>query len=64
MVDDRAQGLIPVPMWIPQSSMSVGLVLFLVALMDELAIVLRGREPTFDQAARKRREVGDFAGEL
>jgi TRAP-type C4-dicarboxylate transport system permease small subunit len=63
-VDDRAQGLLPVPMWIPQSSMSVGLVVLFVALVDELFAVVRGREASFKKAARERREEADFSGEL
>lgn len=63
-IGDRAQGLLPVPMWIPQSSMSLGLLMFCIALIDELVVVLGGKEPTFEKAIRDRMEEGRLSGEL
>jgi TRAP-type C4-dicarboxylate transport system permease small subunit len=40
-------GVIPAPLWIPQAAMTVGAVMLVVALIDELLIVLRGGSPTF-----------------
>lgn len=42
-----SQGYIPVPLWIPQLSMSIGLAIFLIALIDDLLILLSGRLPSF-----------------
>lgn len=39
--NDRAQGLLPIPMWIPQLGMAVGALLFLIALIDDLVTGLR-----------------------
>ena len=64
LIDDLAQGMLPVPMWIPQSSMTIGLAVFLVALVDELVVVARGYEPTYEAAGRARRAEGDFSGEI
>jgi TRAP-type C4-dicarboxylate transport system permease small subunit len=64
LIDDLAQGMLPVPMWIPQSSMTIGLAVFLIALVDELVVVLRGAEPTYDAAARARHAEGNFSGEI
>lgn len=46
---DLSDGLIGVPLWIPQSSMAFGLVMMTIACLDELVRVLRGREPSFEE---------------
>ncbi len=46
--DDRATGMVPVPLWIPQSAVALGLAVLTVALVDELVTVLRGRTPTYE----------------
>jgi TRAP-type C4-dicarboxylate transport system permease small subunit len=47
-------GMIRVPLWIPQGVMTLGLVLFAVALADELVAVLTGRTPAFLAAEASR----------
>ncbi len=44
---DVSVGLVPVPIWIPQLSMAFGTVLLTVALVEQLALVARGEEPTY-----------------
>lgn len=44
---EMSQGYIAVPIWIPQTSMAIGLIVFFVALLDELILVLRGGNPAF-----------------
>ncbi len=39
-------GLVPVPLWIPQGFMALGLVVFTIAAIDDLACVLRGGRPS------------------
>lgn len=56
-----AQGLIKVPIWIPQLSFVIGVLIFLVAVLDELAAVLRGRKPAYQVADEERRARGDFS---
>ena len=41
---DMSPGLIAVPLWIPQISVGVGLIVFLVALIDALFSVIGGAE--------------------
>ena len=48
--DDLSDGLIAVPLWIPQCGMALGLIVLSVALVDELVQVLRGRQPSYDRA--------------
>lgn len=43
-----SQGLVPVPMWLPQLPMALGSVLLAIAFAERLACVLRGRP--FEQA--------------
>ena len=62
--DELAQGLLPVPMWIPQSSFALGSLLLLVAVVDELVLVLRGARPTFVTAVEERHAKGDFSSEV
>ena len=59
-----AQGLLPLPIWIPQSSFALGAVLLLVAVLDELVIVLRGGVPTFVRLVEERHAKGDFSSDL
>jgi TRAP-type C4-dicarboxylate transport system permease small subunit len=61
---DMANGLIAIPIWIPQSSFVVGAVLLFVAVVDELVRVLRGGRPAYVVAAEERRARGDFSEEL
>jgi TRAP-type C4-dicarboxylate transport system permease small subunit len=47
---DVSQGLVPVPLWIPQTGMALGLVVLLVALLDDLIVALGGGVPSYDSA--------------
>ncbi len=45
--NERAQGVLPVPMWIPQLAMAFGAIVLLVAFLDELTLAVSGRRPTY-----------------
>jgi len=62
--NDIAQGLLPIPMWIPQMSFAIARVLLVVALVDELVIVLRGGVPTFVREVEERHARGDFSSDV
>ena len=62
--NDLAQGLLPLPLWIPQLSFAFGAVLLFVAMLDELLIVLRGGRPTFVVAVEERHAHGDFSADV
>ncbi|MDD0808803.1 TRAP transporter small permease [Curvibacter sp. RS43] len=62
--NDIAQGLLPIPMWIPQMSFAIGSVLLVIALLDELIIVLRGGVPTFVREVEERHARGDFSSDV
>jgi TRAP-type C4-dicarboxylate transport system permease small subunit len=54
--NDLAQGVLAVPLWIPQLGYSVGLTILLIALLDELAHVLRGGAPRYEKPKPKTAE--------
>ncbi|MFT3779866.1 MAG: TRAP transporter small permease [Ottowia sp.] len=61
---EMATGLVVIPIWIPQSVFVVGCWLFLVALVDELAGVLRGGKPSYQRAVEERHAAGDFSSDI
>ena len=46
---DMAQGVVAVPLWIPQIGYSGGLVILAIAVFDELIHVLKGNRPTYEK---------------
>ena len=53
-LNDVSQGLVPVPLCIPQSGMALGLVVLLVAIVEDLAAVGRGAPASYEQAEARR----------
>lgn len=62
--NDRGQGLLPLPLWIPQTPVAVGSAVLTVALVDELLRVASGLVPTYVQQVRDRHAAGDYSGEV
>jgi len=62
--NEVAQGLIRVPIWIPQLSLVIGIAIFLVAVIDELVTVLRKQKPSYQLAEEARAAAGDFSEKL
>ena len=56
-----AQGLVKIPIWIPQLCFVLGVLILLVAVLDELAQVLMKRKPAYQLAEEKRRNSNDFS---
>lgn len=52
-------GVIPVPLWIPQTAMTAGLAVFLISLLDDLFALLSGRIPAYRLAEMARTEQGE-----
>ncbi|NJN40357.1 MAG: TRAP transporter small permease [Gammaproteobacteria bacterium] len=44
---DLSPGIVPVPIWIPQAAMALGLAVLAIALIDELVSLMRGGEPRY-----------------
>ena len=55
------QGLLQIPVWIPQATLVIGMCIFLVAVVDELVVVLRGQKPAYQRAEEDRIARGDFS---
>jgi TRAP-type C4-dicarboxylate transport system permease small subunit len=47
--NDMSQGVVAVPLWIPQLGFSGGLTIFWIALVDELVHVLGGNVPRYEK---------------
>jgi TRAP-type C4-dicarboxylate transport system permease small subunit len=62
--NDMANGLIVVPLWIPQLSFVVGAALLLIAVLDELVTVARGGKPGYVIAVEERHARGDFTEDV
>jgi len=62
--NEVAQGLIRVPIWIPQMTFLIGVVIFLAAVLDELVAVLKNRKPAYQVAEEQRAASGDFSETL
>ena len=56
-----AQGIIRIPIWIPQLTLVAGVLIFLVAVLDELVVVLQKKTPAYQAAEDARRAAGDFS---
>ena len=49
--NDMAQGVLAVPLWIPQLGFTGGLAILSIALIDEMVNVLRGNRPSYEQGS-------------
>ena len=47
--DDMAQGVLPIPLWIPQLGYATGLLILFVAFLDEFVHVLLGGAPRYEK---------------
>ncbi|WP_169569371.1 TRAP transporter small permease [Sneathiella limimaris] len=45
---DMSSGMVAIPIWIPQSSLLLGLAILSIALIDELILVLMGRDASYE----------------
>lgn len=48
--DEVAQGLIRIPIWIPQMSFVIGALVFFVAVLDEFIVLVSGGTPAYRRA--------------
>lgn len=62
--NEVAQGLIKLPIWIPQMSLALGVSIFFIAVLDELIAVIRRKKPAYQAAEEARRAAGDFSETL
>jgi len=62
--NEVAQGLIQIPIWIPQTSFAVGVLIFFVAVLDEFVVLVRGGVPAYEASEQDRRARKDFSETL
>jgi TRAP-type C4-dicarboxylate transport system permease small subunit len=62
--NELAQGLLQIPIWIPQMSLVLGSAIFLVAVIDELVAHLQGRKTAYQAAEDARHAAADFSDHL
>lgn len=62
--NEVAQGLITIPIWIPQLSAVAGVLILLVAVLDEFVVLMRGGTPAYQVAEDERRVSKDFSESL
>lgn len=53
-LNDMSQGLVAVPLWIPQSGMAAGVLVLWIALLDDLVVALGGADPSYRVAEKSR----------
>jgi TRAP-type C4-dicarboxylate transport system permease small subunit len=56
-----AQGLIRIPIWIPQLALVLGVLILFIAVVDDFVAVLRERKPAYQAAEDERRASGDYS---
>jgi TRAP-type C4-dicarboxylate transport system permease small subunit len=61
---ELAQGLILIPIWIPQMSFLLGAAIFFIALLDDFVALARGAKPAYEAAEDERRARKDFSETL
>lgn len=49
--NDLSPGIVPVPLWIPQTPVAFGLTVLTIALIDDFVRVLHGKSPTYEDKA-------------
>ena len=59
--NEVAQGLIKLPIWIPQLCFVAGVIIFFIAVVDELILVMGGDKPTYQVVEEARHAAGDFS---
>jgi TRAP-type C4-dicarboxylate transport system permease small subunit len=62
--NEVAQGLIAIPIWIPQMSFVMGALILFVAMVDEFVVLARGGKPAYQAAEEERRVRKDFSESL
>jgi TRAP-type C4-dicarboxylate transport system permease small subunit len=62
--NEVAQGLIQIPIWIPQMSFVLGALILFIAVVDEFVALARGRKPAYEAAEEERRTRKDFTETL
>lgn len=63
-LNEVAQGLIQIPIWLPQMSFVLGALILFVAVLDEFVVLARGGKPAYEAAEEEQRARKDFSETL
>ena len=47
--NEVSHGYIPIPLWIPQIPVAVGVVALNLAILDALVALIKGKQPTYSE---------------
>lgn len=47
--DEVSYGYVPVPLWIPQVPVAVGVIALTLAIIDALVMLIKGKQPTYSE---------------
>ena len=56
LINDMSTGVLVIPLWIPQTGFTAGLVILFIAVLDELVHVLAGNKPRYEKEPPKTAE--------
>ncbi len=56
LINDTSTGVLVIPLWIPQTGFTTGLVILFIAVVDELVHVLPGNKPRYEKDPPKTAE--------
>ena len=56
-IGERTAGLLPIPLWVPQIGMSLGLIVMTLALLDDLVLALGGGTPVYGRSEEAQMEA-------
>jgi TRAP-type C4-dicarboxylate transport system permease small subunit len=56
-IGERTAGLLPIPLWLPQIGMSLGLIVMTLALLDDLVLAVGGRTPVYARSEEAQLEA-------
>jgi TRAP-type C4-dicarboxylate transport system permease small subunit len=58
--NELSQGLVAIPLWVPQSAMVFGLTVFAIALLEDLVRLITGGQPSYIANASAETELPTF----
>lgn len=60
--NDRSEGMLPIPLWIPQLLMTVGILMLGISVAEEFVRMCRGHEPVYEVLGRIQ-DADDFGAD-
>jgi TRAP-type C4-dicarboxylate transport system permease small subunit len=61
--NDRSEGMLSIPLWIPQLLMSVGILMLCISVVEEFVRMCRGHEPIYKVLGRITQDADDFGAD-